>query len=439
MFMLIHGLKALLLKSLKVPLMNRLALICEGPQNGVLISIYVMSSSYSICKRFTSNSPKSCWSKTPKSSDCRSQVRSLTTTGTFDDQWKTRVENDVQTLIEQEYDKILATNYIPTEQYNQEITNLDVHTALKEMNSDASPGPDGILPVMLIKAQATCIPHLQYLFNMCFDVGRVPSPWKHDNRIYLPKPGKTDYHVEKAYRPLSLNSVTGKAYEHTMAKRFICYLYSQFCIDKYNFAYKKHSSTLHALLYMINSIKEGFREDKVTAAIFIDLEGAFDAIWRDGLIYKVADIGVRGNLLLYIVDFLRGRKSRSLVNTYTSEWTSTDIGVPQGSIIAPILFVHYIKDLTTTLPSNVKYADDVSAWVTDIDATQAATDLQNQLVGLNNWLHKWRLQISSHKTETVLFCKRGPSRPIQVYLNGNPLDCLVWTLIITSSLTSTQT
>ncbi len=274
---------------------------------------------------------------------------------------------------------------------------------------------------MLTRAQSTCIPHLNYLYNMCFDVGKIPTIWKQDNRIYLPKSGRSDYHVEKAYRPLSLNSVTGKIYEHTMARRFTHYLYTQFCIDEYNFAYKKNSSTLHGLLYMINSIKEGFREDKVSAAIFIDLEGAFDAIWRDGLIYQVADIGVRGNVFLYIVDFLRGRQSRSIVNSYTSDWTTTHIGVPQGSIIAPILFVHYIKDITSTLPKNMKYADDVSAWVTNVNATLAAADLQNQLVGLSNWLSKWRLTASAHKTEVVLFCKRGPSQPIHVVFNGNLL------------------
>ncbi len=63
---------------------------------------------------------------------------------------------------------------------------------------------------------------------------------------------------------------------------------------------------------------------------------------------------------------------------------------------------------TSTLPKNMKYIDDVSAWVTDVDTTEVGSDLQNQLMGLSDWLFPWRLQVSIHKTEAVLFCKKGP-------------------------------
>ncbi len=83
----------------------------------------------------------------------------------------------------------------------------------------------------------------------------------------------------RAYRPLSLNSTEGKLYEDTVTGRFLWFLHKNYQIDRYNFAYQKNSSTAHALLYMVNHIQVGFDNNKVTAAVFIDLEGAFGGIW----------------------------------------------------------------------------------------------------------------------------------------------------------------
>ncbi len=157
-----------------------------------------------------------------------------------------------------------------------------------------------------------------------------------------------------------------------------------------------------------------------TAAAFIDLEGAFDAVWREGAIFKVAEAGIKGRLFLYIADFLSGRQSRSRVNSYVSGCTETSIGVPQGSLIAPLLFTLYIRDISTTIPANMKYADDISGWVTHPDPTTAALELQQQLMGLCEYLNKWRLFISESKTEIMLFTKTG-HQDIVVTLNGTAL------------------
>ncbi len=339
--------------------------------------------------------------------------------GNFDDDWKEHVEQHVENTVKSERDRILKPTYQP-EEYNKEIAREDIYRALGRMNKDASPGPDAILPVMLIKATSAVVPHLHTMFNQCWNTGKIPSVWKKDDRIYLPKQGKPDYHIEKAYRPLSLNSVVGKTYESTATHRYVWFLHTQHQIDAYNFAYVRGSSTTHALLYLINAIRTGFQDNKSTAAAFIDLEGAFDAVWREGAIYKVAGAGIKGRLLLYIADYLSGRQSRSRVNNYVSEWTDTNIGVPQGSLIAPLLFTLYIRDISTTIPANMKYADDISGWVTHSDPTVAAHKLQQELKGLCDYLNKWRLFISEKKTEIILFTKTG-HQDIAVTLNGTPL------------------
>ena len=181
--------------------------------------------------------------------------RSHVQPGAFDEEWRVEVEREVDRLIQSETDNVNSPQYVTQSSYNRDISTAEVRNALTSMNINASPGPDGILPVMLAKAVSACTPYLKHLYNKCFRSGQIPQLWKRDNRVYLPKPAKSDYHVEKAYRPLSLNSVNGKCYEFIMCTRFVNHLITQFQIDKYNFAYAKYSSTVHGLLYMINSIK----------------------------------------------------------------------------------------------------------------------------------------------------------------------------------------
>ncbi len=144
--------------------------------------------------------------------------RSHITPGNFDDEWKDHVEHHIAEVVQSEHRRIREPTYQP-EDYNRQITKEDIHRALSKMNKNASPGPDAILPIMIHKAKNVAVPYLHRMFNQCWTVGKIPSVWKKDDRIYLPKPGKPDYHVEKAYRPLSLNSIIGKTFESTATFR----------------------------------------------------------------------------------------------------------------------------------------------------------------------------------------------------------------------------
>ena len=104
----------------------------------------------------------------------------------------------------------------------------------------------------------------------------------------------------------------------------------------------------------------GFKKNQSTVAAYVDLEGAFDGIWRKGVIYKLIEANIMGRMLLYVHSFLSSRKSRNLVNNFVSPWTSTKIGVPQGSVISPLLFIFYIQDMATKLGPHIAFADDLT-------------------------------------------------------------------------------
>ena len=127
----------------------------------------------------------------------------------------------------------------------------------------------------------------------------------------------------------------------------------------------------------------------------IDLEVAFHNVARKAAFYKLWSAGVRGRMLLSINSFLDNHFSRCLVNTKTSEWIETTIGVLQGSLLAVILFVLHISDMTA-----------INAWATDKSPTAAAAKVQEYLCDINQWNTKWRLLLSKEKTKVICFSKQ---------------------------------
>ena len=222
--------------------------------------------------------------------------------------------------------------------------------------------------------------------------------------------------ILQSYRPISLTSVLSKLLE-----RFIVFLQStDFFSSQPQFAYLKGLDTTQALLYMTLHIQEGFKTGKVTAAALLDMEGAFDSVWRKGVIYKLIKLGLRGRLLLIIEDFFSNRLTRSMVNTFITEWTSTDVGVPQGSILAVILFLVFFGDISDNLRLHVKFADDLSLWNTNTSASRAAEELTQDLKAVSNWAHLWRMGVSTAKSHVMCFCKHGHTQ-IKVEYNNQVL------------------
>ena len=135
----------------------------------------------------------------------------------------------------------------------------------------------------------------------------------------------------------------------------------------------------------------------------IDLEGTLDNVWRKGALYKLWCAGVGGRMLLFINSFLHNHFSRCLENVQTSEWIETTIGIPRRSLLAVILFILHIRDMTANIPCHIKIADDINAWATNKSPTIAAVKVQEHLHDINQWNKKWRLLLSKEKNQSHLF------------------------------------
>ena len=123
--------------------------------------------------------------------------------------------------------------------------------------------------------------------------------------------------------------------------------------------------------------------------VFLDISKAFDKVWHEGLVFKLKQNGISGNLLNIFEDFLRNRKQRVVLNGQTSNWENIHAGVPQGSILGPLLFLIYINDLAENLSSNPKlFADDTSLFSAVRDLNTSANEINDDLKKIETWAHQ---------------------------------------------------
>ena len=157
--------------------------------------------------------------------------------------------------------------------------------------------------------------HRLLVFSMSWKEGVLSEMWKSADVKFLRKPGKANYYSPSSYRPFSLTSCLAKIMERIITSRLEAHIEGKHIIDAEQDGFRKKHSTVHAVLRLVQSIFNGFEKDMYTAAIFFDLKGAYDTIWREGLIYKLDSIGIQGKLLKWINNFLNDRTARSVWTT----------------------------------------------------------------------------------------------------------------------------
>ena len=161
--------------------------------------------------------------------------------------------------------------------------------------------------------------------------------------------------------------------------------------------------------------------------VFLDISKAFDKVWHKGLIYKLKQNGISGNILNTIIDFLRFRKQRVVLNGQVSQWTNIEAGVPRGSILGPLLFLIYINDFSDDLLRNAKlFADDTSFFSVVRDINTSAAHLNNDLRKISNWAFQWEMSFNpdpSKQAQEVIFSRKHQkiSHP-SIYFNNNPIE-----------------
>ena len=297
----------------------------------------------------------------------------------------------------------LSTSIVPPpEQFSDLDICLDegsVEKALARLQSDKSPGPDGVHPMLLKECAKFLANPLSKIFKKSLDSGTIPQDWKQADIAPIFKKGnRTD---AANYRPVSLTSVVCKVMESLIKQQLVRHLESNNMISKHQHGFRKGRSCLTNLLETFEEWTTALDEGHGIDVVYLDYRKAFDTVPHKRLVEKLKLFGIAGATLKWIEDFLQGRTTRVIVRNNSSKWLKVLSGVPQGSVLGPLLFLIFINDLPDWISCSVKlFADDTKVWKI-IDSVDDQKVLQKDLDNMMAWSRIWLLWFNPEKCKIM--------------------------------------
>ena len=265
------------------------------------------------------------------------------------------------------------------------------------------------------------------LFNASFNPAIIPSEWKITRVTPLPKTGNSK--LVSNYRPISLLSLLSKLIEKIVHNRIYNYLDNFDLLDHRQGGFRPKHSTVKKSSYFVNDLYSAMNDNKFTVAVFINAMKAFDTVNHQILLNKMKKLGIKGNLLEWVRDYHTARYQRTLANNITSKQNTITCGVPQGSVLGPLLFIIYINDISKAI-TNCKvslYADDTVIYISHSDYLNAVHLIQSDLNRVYTWCDSNKLTINCKKTKFCLYgmrslVHRGKMLNIKLSLNNQILE-----------------
>jgi len=287
---------------------------------------------------------------------------------------------------------------------------------INKLNKKKAHGYDGISIAMLQLCPKEVARPLCIIFNRCLVNGVYPQMWKQANvQPVHKKNGRQD---KTNYRPISLLPICGKIFEKIVFDSIYSFLLHNNLLSENQSGFRPGDSTINQLLAITTEIYNSFETLNETRAVFLDMSKAFDKVWHEALIFKMRKNGISGNLLNTLTNYLTNRKQRVVLNGIESPWEAIDSGVPQGSVLGPLLFLIYINDLTDNISANIKlFADDASLFIkvlqdthmSDSNITRAHETLMADLTTITLWANTYKMKfnpdISKQAIEVVFSSK----------------------------------
>ena len=300
------------------------------------------------------------------------------------------------------------------------IVEQEIIDCLSRMKEGAN-GHDSLKPSVIKKCKVHLAAPLTYVFNLSITEGHVPTNLKYAYITPVFKSG--DPTLLNNYRPISVLPVFSKVLERLIFNRIYSFIDQNDILSNHQFGFRKKLSTEMALLTATDKLTQAIDNKEHTIGLFLDLKKAFDTVNIDILLQKLFLYGIRGNALLWFRSYLSTRTQSVKYYNIISSSKPVTIGVPQGSILGPLLFILYINDMPNLLQSAfpIIFADDTTLFISGKNIEVVLETFKNELVNLVEWFRANKLSLNLNKTQYMLFTTSPGVRlkEINFEVNGN--------------------
>jgi len=285
----------------------------------------------------------------------------------------------------------------------------DVVKVILKLKGNSSPGPDGITSGFLKNVLALIANPLCKVFQKSIEEGVLPDDWKVAHIIPVYKKG--DPQLPSQYRPVSLTSIVCKVLERVVRSQLLKYLERNNIIPHCQHGFLPKKSTVTNLIECLDDWTRNFDNGVSTDIVYLDYSKCFDKVCHNKLLYKLSKYGITGSAYNWLRNFITGRVQHVKINSSTSPAMPVRSGVPQGTVLGPILFLCYSADMPAVVENSKLsiYADDTKLYK-EIYSVEDCIKLQSDLDNIYNWAKLWQMELNPDKTKllsignsTVLF------------------------------------
>ena len=289
-----------------------------------------------------------------------------------------------------------------------------VHKTVSDLPISRSPGPDGITYLLVKQGGPILTRNCAQLFSTFCSMRSLPDEWKKSLVVPIYKGSGTMTAFEN-YRPISLTCVLCKLMEKIIKSTLQTYLLENELLYYTQHGFLPGRSTQTALLEYLEFVTYSLDQKRCVDSVYLDFKKAFDSVPHQRLLRKLQRFGIHGDLFYLLKSFLSDRSQCVVVNGKHSSWSRVLSGVPQGSVLGPLLFLMYIDDLDDVIEDSglLKFADDVRIFIhyDSHSLTNPSSPLTDDLTRISDWCIKWQMSLNLTKCQCIHFGSDNPCLP----------------------------
>ena len=300
------------------------------------------------------------------------------------------------------------------------ISDLQLLNCVKQLKNKTSYGSDAISNNLLKEIIPYICIHLRKLINLSFETGYVPPQITLAKVVPVFKSGERSHFTN--YRPISIISSIGKLIERLFYNQMEGFLESSATLHIHQYGFRPHHSVIHPLMHLTSKVYNSINNNNHNLSILIDLKKAFDTVDHHILKSKFFHLGFRGISLLWLSNYLM-RQQYSTVNGVDSDILTVLFGIPQGTVLGPLMFLLFINDLpNATELFTLLFADDTTFMLEGRDLQELFSKANLELSKASEWFRSNNLTLNATKTKYLLFSKTPQLQVPELLLDNNPVD-----------------